>query len=273
MIEYRPLSKDQDQNKVYQPGETPLLFAADWTTIPIAEQEIYGFAGWYPVVFKKSEQGWQAVLPVASNNHKNVLINPKKGRWMGQRIPHVLRRYPFALLPQEGAENWVLCVDKHCEGFAPIQDQLKEPVIDETGQLTETGEKRQQAMLRFVKSFQRTAKVLSILDEANALIPWQPDWSKLKNNTSGVAFETEDLFRIDEQALSKISEEQVLALHQLQGFKLVYAHRLSLLRLAAMVRFDLKISERAGKNKVDESIVSEFFDDEDDEYDFDFSNL
>ncbi len=98
MSNYRLLDLVDDRLHSYKPPkENPLAFAKDIAFIPIAGIEIMAFAGWYPLVFKKQANGYQFGMPVRSEEFGNILVHPEKGRLLGNKIPHILKRYPYAV--------------------------------------------------------------------------------------------------------------------------------------------------------------------------------
>ncbi len=263
MINYRPLGKELDKFKSYTPPEHPLAFAKDWDFIPVASREGGQFAGWHPLVIRQFNGRLQLGMPVKTDRAPSIMVTSDKGRWLGKKIPFFLRSYPYALRkPALDATHRLFCVADDAEGFVERSEdsfQAKNIILDGQGELTEFGQKMQKRLTRFENTYEADAESLQILQQAGALIPWQPDFSKV---AQGFNMPTEGLMRVDESKLSQLPDEAVLRLHQLDGFKLVYIHILSLLRLGVLGHFENMMQSKAPQ--MDEDLVSQLFDDEDD---------
>lgn len=204
-------------------------YAAGEHLVPALPAELANGHALFPIVFLEGEQvapGPFFLLGPAKG--RNLFIS-SEGKWTASYVPAALRRYPFALAPQKGSEEMVVCVDQDSE--AVTEEKAGSRLFNEEG---EPGPALTQAM-QFLKEFQKQAAAGAALgdllrkhDLLSAVTVSVPDGDARKQvRLEGVA-------AVDEQKLNSLEDTVFLELRQAGALPLVYMHLLSQRVLQAM---------------------------------------
>jgi hypothetical protein len=204
-------------------------FAAERTVIPLVGVELSKAVPVMPTGFIKLDAGYQLVAITSLQPGTNLFVAPD-GKWLGAYIPAALRAYPFQLAQQEGAGEFILCINEASglvventedgNAFFDDQDEPSQAIKDILNFLTEVEASRA-----------LTQGAVNALADAGLITPWQIN---LKQGEKVVP--VEGLFRIDEVALNKLDDEDFLAVRKAGGLALAYAQLLSMNQLAVLER-------------------------------------
>jgi hypothetical protein len=109
----RPLDKVRDARlRLSKPDH--YRFAAKTNAIPLLLEEFPMAAAYYPIVFAAGPSPIPAAV-VGLCNDSNLYLDAE-GRWRnGAYLPAYVRRYPFILMDDPDAQQFVLCIDEASE--------------------------------------------------------------------------------------------------------------------------------------------------------------
>ena len=139
-------------------------------------------------------------------------------KWVGDYLPATIRQKPFTIL-KNSEDQLVVCIDEESE---LIGDEGESIFVE--GELTEN-------MLQFIESLkacyvsgQNVQQIILQLKELELIIPWDIhflDEKQARTNSKGA-------FRIDEEMLLNLSDQQWLSLKNKGALPLIYAQLLSM---------------------------------------------
>lgn len=203
-------------------------FAGDMNSCIVACQEFLEAAKHYPIVFSKSNSAITPVVMLGIN--KNQFIN-SDGKWEERTyIPAFIRRYPFILAEGlSGDGSLTVCIDMKYEGF---NDAAGERLFTDKGEGTAvlknaTGFLRQyHAQYEVTKTFINTIKDLNIFKAVDANITL----------VGGKKLTIKNLLMIDEQALLKLPDEELIKLVRKGFMAWIYAHLYSLTNFRRIIK-------------------------------------
>jgi hypothetical protein len=220
-------------------------FASQMNSALLAGQEILEAAKHYPVVFAKNEQEEISALAIIGLRNQQNLFVDSEGAWEEEHyIPALFRRYPFILAEIPGAEEGKLtvCVDSGYEGYGA--DEGLE-LFDDEGNQTDGMARVVEFLTEFQQQHQRTRAVIGLLDEyglfkdvaANITLP---DGEKLGFG---------NLLMVDEEAMLKLEDEQILKLVRSGGLAWIYAHLTSISNFRDLMKREGTRLEAEGKTE------------------------
>lgn len=214
----KPLNREEHKGFRLKPSNT-CEFAAEAHLVPMAGQEFYQAARHYPIVFIGEGDNIAPIAMLGLKEGHNAFVD--QGQWAtNYYVPAFVRRYPF-VLSQGSNQDFTVCIDDEFEGWGKDEGQA---LFDEAGANTPYLEE----MIRFLQSFtsemERTRSFVAKLRELELL-----DKRSFKlTHVSGENFVLSDFMAIDEEKFTKLSDEQVLALHKDGFLGWIYAHLMSL---------------------------------------------
>ena len=147
-----------------------------------------------------------------------MFVGPE-GRWFGNYVPACLRTYPFSLLPQQGTDQLVLCVD---EGSRLVTDASAagEDFFDAEGAVSPALKPVFELLTQVQRSRQATDLAVTTLAQAGVIKPWQ---IMLKSKQGEQLY---GLHHVDEGALGALSNDEFLKLRT--ALPIAYAQMLSM---------------------------------------------
>ena len=160
-----------------------------------------------------------AVLSLSPN--RNMLVAPD-GRWLGGYVPAFLRSYPFALVPKQGTDQLVLCIDTD-SGLVVEGDAAGEDFVGPDGNISPALKKALDFLNALERSRKATEVAVAALAEAGVIQPWP---IKLKAEQGERAIT--GLHRIDEAALNALADDVFLKLRKASALPIAYAQMLSM---------------------------------------------
>jgi hypothetical protein len=204
-------------------------FVAEEAAVPIIGAELNKIALGMPIGFVILDVGYQLVAITSLQPGTNLYV-AQNGKWIGDYIPAVLRAYPFQLAQQEGAEDFILCVNE-ASGLLVEREDDGNAFFDDQDQPTQ----EIKDILNFVTNIKAGREVtqegVNSLAEAGVITPW-----KINLNNGEKVVPVEGLFRIDEVALKKLDDEGFLAVREAGGLPIAYTQLFSMNQLAVLER-------------------------------------
>ena len=230
MTKLTAINPERHAKKVWK-HVTDYAFAAEQTVIPLVGAELSMATLAMPTGFMKVDTGYQLVAITSLQPGTNLFV-ASDGKWLGGYIPANLRGYPFKLAQQEGAGEFILCINEASglvventedgNGFFDDQDQPTQGIMDILNFLTAIDASRTV-----------TQGAVDALTDAGLITPWEIN---LKQGEKVVP--VEGLFRIDEAALNKLDDEDFLTLRKAGCLAIAYAQLFSMNQLAILQRLD-----------------------------------
>jgi len=182
-----------------------------------------------PIGFMKIDSGYQLFAITSLQPETNLYVAPG-GKWLGGYIPAALRAYPFQLAQQEGAGEFILCIN---EGSGLVVENTEDgnPFFDDQDQPTQGIKDILNFLTQIKASRDVTEGAVNALADAGLIMPWKIN---LKQGEKVVP--VKGLFSIDEAALNKLDDEDFLTLRKAGGLALAYAQLLSMSQLVVLER-------------------------------------
>jgi hypothetical protein len=220
MPQYVAVSRERHGAKKWR-RHTSYAFARADDVAPIVGAELSKAALGMPCVFVEQEGRYKLAALLSLVPGRNMFVGPD-GRWLGAYIPAGLRFYPFRLLPQEGADDAVLCVDEQ-SGLVMDADAGGEPFIDADGKLAPPLRLVLNGLTQLERSQRATAVAVASLVEACVIRPWQVKLKTEIGQRSAIG-----LHCVDEGALGRLGDDAFIRLRATSGLSVAYAQLLSM---------------------------------------------
>ncbi|MFC7335444.1 SapC family protein [Rhodocista pekingensis] len=206
---------------------TDYSFADKLTAVPLTIPETMVAAAEYPIGFTKNNDTLEPSALLGLANGRNLFVDAN-GRWIGNYIPAIVRRYPFVIGHTPGDRNLALCID---ESSGLLSETEGEPLFTEDLQPAPTLVKTLQFCKELESARGATLLATTAIVEAGLIQPWP-----LKIQQGDSVREISGLFRIEKAAFFSLSDENVLKLRANGGLTLAYAHLISMHRLQALAK-------------------------------------
>tara|TARA_R110000751_G_scaffold116604_2_gene216556 strand:+ start:346123 stop:346827 length:705 start_codon:yes stop_codon:yes gene_type:complete len=205
------INVDRNYSHVSQQNMTPLL-ASEFLKASIN----------FPIVFvKQTETGkFKSVALLGLDANENLIFSDKKVRT--NYIPVNIRRYPFAAGAKTQDEGeMVLCID---ENSSLLNEKEGVEIFDASGAPSKATQQATELLTDMLAKDAATDIFIAFLAEHDLL---QPAEVKLKLGEEGVR-QLNGLYKVDEEALNELSDDEALTLYKRQYFAAIYAHLASL---------------------------------------------
>ncbi|MDA0280279.1 MAG: SapC family protein [Proteobacteria bacterium] len=228
MAELAAITPERHAKKVWK-HVTDYAFVAEDAGIPLVGAELGKAALAMPIGLIKIDAGYQLVAITSLQPGTNLYVAPD-GKWLGGYIPAALRGYPFQLAQQEGAGEFILCIN---EGSGLVVENTEDgnPFFDDQDQPTQGIKDILNFLTQIKASRDVTEGAVNALADAGLIMPWKIN---LKQGEKVVP--VKGLFSIDEAALNKLDDEDFLAVRKAGGLALAYAQLLSMNQLTVLER-------------------------------------
>jgi hypothetical protein len=240
------ISKELHNGKFWMRPES-LKFTEKNTVVPVLLTELGRAVTAFPLVFVKHEENFifSAMLGLAPG--ENLFLS-KDGKWLGNYIPALIRAYPFRLVRAKD-EQMVLAIDEDY-----ISEKGGVPFFEGENLSKETDN-----ILKFLTEIEKgralTVNACKRFAELELIEPWN-----LKIKTEGGEKSVEGVFKINENKLASLSDEDFVSLRKIGALQLIYGQLFSmgnlhiLARLAQMKYGVPKKEEKPEKKQVAPSI-------------------
>jgi SapC len=195
-------------------------FAAASTIVPVVGAEVARAALAMPLAFVQEARRFVLVALLSPTPGRNMLVG-SDGRWLGTYIPARFRCYPFALFSKQGADKAVPCIDAN-SGLVVGSDSAGENFFDQDGSISPALRKVFDFLREVERSHRSTDVAVSALAEAGLIQSWP-----IKVKTGGPDQVIDGLYRTDEVALTRLSDDVFLKLRKANALPIAYAQMLS----------------------------------------------
>lgn len=214
-------------------------FAGETHFVPLAGQEFFRAARDYPILFIGGEEQTLPIALLGLEPGQNSYLDENKVWIRGVYVPAFVRRYPF-VLAEMGNENSSVCFDA---AFAGWNEEEGKALFTEEGENSEFLSEIMQFLQNYAFEMKRTQAFVARLKELNLL----QQKTLTLTHSSGETYTVRDFMTVDEEALGKLADEDVLALHKDGFLGWIYAHLMSL--GSANQLFDRYLAGRAGSQE------------------------
>ena len=223
-----PLNKEQHaKTKILD--ITSFKFAEKHHIAYITMHEFARAAAIFPIVFleDKENNAFRPVVLMGLSEGENLFVSAD-GKWNASYVPAILRRYPFALVPNGDAGQYVVCID---EASDLVGETEGKNLFDEHGEPTEVVGN----IKRFLGELQQmdilTNHFCSFLSEHNMFIPLN-----MKIRENDVEKNLTGCYVINESRLNGLSDELFLSIKNKNYLPAIYAHLISLAQTERLVK-------------------------------------
>jgi len=195
-------------------------FAAADALAPLVGVELTRAAVSMPCAFLQQSGSYALVALLSLIPGRNMFVGPGE-RWLGSYVPAWFRLYPFRMLPQQGTDQLVLCVDEE-SGLVVERSAAGEQFFDAEGNLSPALKPVVEALMVVERSRRGTDVAVAALAQAGVIRPWQ---IKLKTDQGEQAIG--GIHGIDEAALGALPDDVFLKLRTTSALPIAYAQMLS----------------------------------------------
>lgn len=236
MIRYTPLDATLHRNAGLQappPGQGPFRHAAAATASRLVVSELDQALAYYPLGFREvpGDSRFDLIAILSLEPGVNYFVSPE-GKWHAPYIPGWFRGHPFRLLPREGSDQHMLCVDMENGGYVAEAG----PQDHRFFALDGTATPQLQAILKFWTAYEgdyhKTLALVHLLDQHGLIVPWQV---QLQDGEHQPARNLEGFFRIDSRKLDACSGDALQELQVSGALRLAHAQLLSMPRMGGLV--------------------------------------
>ncbi len=221
MPHYTAISRESHAGKKWQPFKS-YGFASTVVLAPVVGVELGRAALAMPLAFLQEADRFVLVAMLSLKPGRNMLVTPD-GRWLSGYVPAYVRSYPFRLLPQQGTDQLVLCIDTD-SGLVVEGDAAGEDFIGPDGNISPALKKALDFLNELERSRRATDVAVAALAAAGVIQPW-PITLKAEQGERAIT----GLYRTDEVALNGLTDDVFLKLRKTPGaLPIAYAQLLSM---------------------------------------------
>lgn len=209
--------------------------AAGLNSFFVASAEFGDASKEYAIVFLPAgndPQGKPQAAPVVVlglSQGENMMLDGD--RWTGRYQPALIRAYPF-MMGRADNDQLVLCIDESWKGWSTTEGQ---PLLDEQGEPTKWLKDIQTFVENIEAEVERTRRFCQFLLEKKLLSERRFDATL----PSGQKLSAEGFMTVDDDALAKLPDADIVEMHRNGALELIHAHRLSLPNMRRLV--DLRV--------------------------------
>lgn len=213
-------------------------FASKHNLVPVIAGEIARLACQLPLAFIRQGERFLLVAVTSLQPDRNYFVLPD-GRWLGDYVPVELRSHPFKMLKPEQHPKKVLCVDKDSALLGNTGEG--EAFFDAEGKPSQA----LQDMVKFLSEADRnreaTQTAVDALAEAGLIDSWE-----LSLNQEGKTIPVKGLYKVNEQALQALPDEDWIRLRHSSAAPIAYTQLISMNQIP---RLQQAINLQANWNK------------------------
>jgi hypothetical protein len=205
-------------------------FSAEHHIAYITMHEFARAAAIFPIVFLEDKQNntFRPVVMMGLNQGENLFVSAD-GKWNASYVPAILRRYPFALVPNGDSGQYVVCID---EASDLVGEKEGASLFDEQGEPTEVVNNIKKFLSELQQMDILTNHFCSFLAENNMFIPLN---MKIRENE--VEKNLTGCYVINETRLNGLTDELFLSIKNKSYLPAIYAHLISLAQTERLVKF------------------------------------
>ncbi len=233
----QPLSSEAHRN--WSVSVDDYSFVSHLISSPVLATEIPFAAGEFPIVFSATQnEGEYIPLALMGLKDGENLMLDAEGRFASRYIPAFIRRYPFVLGGEKGADSMALCID--VDSKAIFKDGSKgRRLFEESGEQTA----HLKDVVEFLKDYHMRAELTkAFCTQLHQLGLLEPMQASIKlNGTEQPSLNLTGFYVVKREKLKAISDEDALDLFKRDGLELIYAHLQS---LSCFNRLIAKMSEQ-----------------------------
>lgn len=219
------LNRELHAEMTISPSPTGYRFAADALTVMLAASEFFDAGRIYPIIFTVNRDTDVVPLALLGLEERENLFVDEDGKWDAPYVPAYFRRYPF--VTSESADgNMVVCFDESYDGIN-IDGGAR---LFSEGEVTEKTREIQAFLQDYFQQMKQTGEFCKMLQEKGLL----RQTTAQATLVDGKRFALNDVFVVDEQKLTQLSDEDVVELFRSGKMALIHAHLLSLRNLTAL---------------------------------------
>jgi hypothetical protein len=225
MTNYVVLSKTEHSNVKIQPAHA-LPDYSGISFLPIYGIEIPRLSLKFPIAFAPDgEDNYSlSILCSLTDEMSNGWLD-HNNKWAGDYLPAIIRQRPFSIVKGDG-DRLLVCIDEDSE---LIGDEGEAIFVE--GELTENMLQVKEFLEAIYVSGQRVQQIILQLKELELIIPWDIQFLDEKKAPT----QSKGAFRIDEERLLNLSDQQWLLLKNEGALPLIYGQLLSMGNLKALL--------------------------------------
>jgi hypothetical protein len=210
---------------------TSHAFAAGEVVAPIVAAELVNAALAMPCAFLRQADRYTLVAVLSATASGNMFVG-RDGRWFGGYVPAILRLHPFQMLPTEGTDKLLLCVDEESKLIVEGHAQ-GEPFFDQQGKLSPALKAVFEAAMAVERNRKATDLAVAALAQAEVIRPWQITVKSGEDERP-----ISGLYRVDEAALNSLPDDAFLGLRKANALAIAYTQMLSTRQLGLFERLE-----------------------------------
>ena len=158
---------------------------------------------------------------VGLRNAQNLFVEDD-GAWAkGHYIPAYVRRYPFVFVHNQGANQFVLCIDR---ASSRVTEDAETPLFAD-GKPTDFTQRALDFCTAFQQQHLASQRAFALLKELDLLRPNQGTFKM----PSGETFALTDFKIVDEKKLNNLPDDAFLRLRHDGALAMVYCHLMSMM--------------------------------------------
>ena len=259
MTNFVALSKTEHSNVKIQRARR-LSDYSGISFLPIYGIEVPRLSLKFPLAFASDgEDNYSlSILCSLSDEMPNGWLD-NENKWVGDYLPATIRQKPFAILKNSEGQL-VVCIDEESE---LIGDEGESIFVE--GELTENMLQVKEFLEAIYVSGQRVQQIILQLKELELIIPWDIQFLDEKKAPT----QSKGAFRIDEERLQNLSDQQWLSLKNTGALPLIYGQLLSMDNLKVLLRNLSEKHTHALQLEEEKELLDFSFADEQDNFNFD----
>ncbi len=239
-----PVTRTEHTAKRWRP-RLAYSFATNISIVPLYPTELALAATSVPMALAKHGDELTPV-GIYGLGAGNLCVGPR-GEWLAGQPPLQLQAHPFRLSPVNGQASLLLCIDT-----AFVAD-AGEPFFAD-GQLTERVSKLADGLRTLESQKAAAARAGRAILQAGVLTPW----SGVQADQNDTAKGPDNLYRIDEAALNKLSSEAFEVLRRAGSLPLIYCQMISMNNIKRLKALhDLRAKQQAKKLKAEDVFITQ----------------
>lgn len=217
-----PLDRERHRDLRTGNGAGDYGFSRGSHFIPALIDEFSPASRELPIIFVPGASGPTAVFMVGLETGRNAFVG-EDGAWTGGYIPAYLRRYPYILGENEGADP-IICIDEANTILSPNEG---EPLFDEAGEPSPALGRAIEFTNEYYAAGKRTERFVELLQRLDLFRPVTVE----SRDGKGASATIHGLLAIDEEKLYQLSDEDFLMLRRERLLAPIFAHFFSLTQI------------------------------------------
>lgn len=223
-----PINKEQHAKKRLKPIES-FAFASDFHIASVMAHEFARASAVFPIVFleDKEKDEFRPVAMLGLESGENLFVDGE-GRWEGNYVPAIIRRYPFALASVGEEGQFTVCID---EASPVVSEDEGVPLFTDEGEPSEALENARNFLGELQQMDALTTNVCKYLAEHNMFTPFNAR-VRHKDQVRNIA----GCYVVNEERLYNVSDERFLEMRDRRYLPMIYAHLASLSQIERLLK-------------------------------------